>query len=362
MSGAVLRRCCLAGLGLAIFFSGGWISAAQETSQGAGFLVGALVRTRDLTARTAADLQKVNRDIQENDRVIGKAGEIIAVATQRHDKQTEMIARDALQKAQEARKKNEGTRARLELTRSRAAASYAAIRNKLAASPGRGPDSQIGGMVSNYSGDVQISKNGGERFGLDIANPGFLEPGDRIMTGGASGAVIQALGGRGSVQLGEYSELRLREDSPDNQALELVRGRIYSAVDKADEFEKMLQNKMAEFPDDFPAAVGTVRAHITRWSGKLEIRTISCAMSIRGTKFAVELKNDGTTEITVLEGTVEASDLKGEKQVLVEEGFRVIATKDKISKPQKIADIEKWWERQAGEFFRISMGPVNSPQ
>lgn len=349
MSGAVLKRCCLVGLGLAILYSGGWTSAAQEASQNDSFLLGALIRTRDLIDRTAADLQKVNQEIQENDRVIGKAENIIAVAGQRNNKQAESVARDALQKAREARKKNEETRARLDLTRSRAAASYAAIRNMLASGQGHGSDSQIRGMVSNYSGNVQISKKNGERSNLDNENPGFLEPGDRIMTSGSSGAVIQTLGGRGAVQLGEYSELKLQEDTPEKQDLELVRGKVYSAVDKADDFAKMLQDKMKEYGDDLLALPGVGQARLRNWAKKFEVRTPIGAAAVRGTKFAVELKDEDTTEIAVLEGAVEASDLKGEKRVLVEEGFKVIVTKDGISEPQKIADIEKWWEKQAGK-------------
>jgi len=59
---------------------------------------------------------------------------------------------------------------------------------------------------------------------------------------------------------------------------------------------------------------------------------------VRGTRFSVELKNEETTEIAVFEGSVEAGDSKGEKRVLVEEGFKVIVTKDGISGPQKIGD------------------------
>ncbi len=323
-------------------------AAAQETSHNDDFLLGACFRTQDLIDRTAADLRKVNRDIQENDRVIGKAGDLIAVARQRNDRQTEAIAQDALQKAQEARKKNEETRARLELTRSRAAASYAALRNRLAASLGRGPGSQIRGMVSNYSGRVQISKRSGEHFNLANEDPGFLEPGDTVTTYGSSSAEIQTLGGRGSVRLGEYSELKLREDTPEKQALELVKGKVYSVVDKADEFEKMLQDKIADYGHDLLHLQRLVQASVRR---KLEIRTPASTACVRGTKFSVEVRAEGATELTVVEGTVEASDLKGEKQVLVEEGFRVIVTKDGISKPQKIVDLDKWWDKQAGGPF-----------
>ncbi len=84
MSGAVSKRGCLVGLGLAMLLPGGWISAprrwAKTTSPGWGSF-----QTRDLIDRTAANLQKVKQDIQENDRVIGKAEEIIAIARQRNN-------------------------------------------------------------------------------------------------------------------------------------------------------------------------------------------------------------------------------------------------------------------------------------
>ena len=358
MSGTGLKRCCLAGLALAILFSGGQISAGQEASESDGFLLGALFRTRDLIDRTAADLQKVNQAIQENDKVIEKAENIITVAKQRNNQQAESVARDALEKSQEARKKNLDTRARLELTRSRAAASYAAIKNRFAAGLGKGPNSRIRGIVSNYSGRVQISKKSGERFNLADEAPGFLEPGDVIMTYGSSGAEVQTLDGRGAVQLGEYSELKLQEDSPEKQVVDLVRGKLYSAVDKADDFAKELQDKMKEYGDDLLALPGLGEAKyealiqgVRKWKKKFEVRTRDSVVAVRGTKFSVDLKDEGTTEITVLEGAVEAGDLKGERKVLVEEGFRVIVTKDGISEPQKTADIDRWWDKQAGEVY-----------
>jgi hypothetical protein len=345
MRGAILKRCCLVGLGLAMLFSGGRIPAAQEARQNDNFLPGALFRMQDLIDKTAARLQKVNQDIRENDRTIGKAEDIMAVARQRNNKEAESAARDALQKAREAKKKNEETRVRMELTRSRAVASYAAIRNMLASGQGHGSDSPIRGMVSEYSGKVQISKRNGDRFDLNNENPGFLQPGDRIMTSGSSSAVIQTLGGRGVVQLAEYSELNLQEDTPEKQVLEVVRGKIYSAVDKADDFEKMLQDKMKEYRDDLLDLSKRGWTSTRNRINKLEVRTINYAMAVRGTKFTVELKDEETTAITVLEGAVEARDLKGENQVIVEEGFRVIMTKGGVANPQKIADLEKWWEK-----------------
>jgi len=343
---SILKRSCLAGLALVILFPGGWTSAAQEASRNDGFLLGALFRTRDLIDRTSADLQKIDREIQENDRVIKKAEEIIVLAGQRNNKQAESVARDAQLKAREARKKNEDTKARLELVRKRAAASYGALKNRLAASLGGGANPPVKGMVSSYSGRVQVSKKNGERFELRADDPGLLEAGDAILTYGSSSAEIQTLDGRGTVQLGEYSELRLQEDTPEKQVLELVRGKVYSAVEKADDFANMLEEKTKQFGSDFQTVANVsekefeavIKSLRARAQKKFEVRTPNCAVAVRGTRFSVELKNEETTEIAVFEGSVEAGDSKGEKRVLVEEGFKVIVTKDGISGPQKIGD------------------------
>jgi ferric-dicitrate binding protein FerR (iron transport regulator) len=350
---SILKRSSLIGLALVILLSGGWTSAAQETSQNDGFLLSALFRTRGLIDRTTADLQKIDREIQENDRVIKRAEEIIVLAGQRNNKQAESVARDAQLKAREARKKNEDTKVRLELVRKRATASNGALKNRLASSLGGGVNPPVKGMVSAYSGRVQVSKKSGETFELRADDPGLLEAGDAILTYGSSSAEVQALDGRGTVQLGEYSELKLQEDTPEKQVLELVRGKVYSAVDKADDFANMLQEETKQFGSDFltvanvsekeyEAVIKSLRARAQK---KFEIRAPSWVMAVRGTKFTVELKNGETTEMTVFEGSVEAGDLRGEKRVLVEEGFKVIMTKDGISGPQKIADVEKWWDK-----------------
>jgi len=338
---------------LAIILLVGSISAAQETRPDDACLLGALFKAQDLRDRAAADLQKIDREIQENDRVIKKAEEIIVLAGQRNNKQAESVAREALLKAREARKKNEETRARLETAGTRSAAAYAAIKNRLASNRGNGSNSRIQGLVAQYSGRVEIFKKNGEKSYLDGNDPGFLESGDEMTTYGSSSAEVQTLDGRATVQLGESSKIKLEEDTPQGQVLRLVQGKIYSAVEKMDDFANMLQEKTKQFGSDFltvanvsekeyEAVIKSLRARAQK---KFEVRTPSWAMAVRGTKFSVELKNGEATEITVFEGSVEAGDLKGEKRILVEEGFKVIVTKDGISGPQKITEIDKWWDK-----------------
>jgi hypothetical protein len=177
--------------------------------------------------------------------------------------------------------------------------------------------------------------------------------GDEMTTYGSSSADTQTLDGRGTVHLGEFSKIKLEEDTPQGQVLRLVQGKIYSAVEKMDDFANMFQEKTKQFGSDFltvanvsekeyEAVIKSLRARAQK---RFEVRTPSFAMSVRGTRFSFELKNGEATKIAVFEGSVEAGDLNGENRVLVEEGFKVIVTKEGISGPQKITEIEKWWEQ-----------------
>ena len=156
-------------------------------------------------------------------------------------------ARAALLKAREARKKNEETRAWLETAGTRSAAAYAAIKNRLASNRGNRSNSRTQGLVAQYSGRVEIFKKNGERSYLDGNGPGFLELGDEMTTSGSSSAEVQTLDGRATVQLGESSKLKLEEDTPQGQVLRLVQGKIYSAVEKMDDFANMLQEKTKQY-------------------------------------------------------------------------------------------------------------------
>jgi hypothetical protein len=182
MSGTAVRRGGRVGLVLAMVMSGGGMLAAQGASQDDGFLVAACVRTRSQIDGLAADLVKVNRDIQENDRIIAKATDIITLARQANKTQAESVARETLQNAQAAKRTNEEKRARLGWRKLRAEASYEVLRSRLDASLQRGADSRVRGMVSDYSGRVQINDGHGGSRDLTNEDPGLLEPGDSVST------------------------------------------------------------------------------------------------------------------------------------------------------------------------------------
>jgi hypothetical protein len=140
--------------------------------------------------------------------------------------------------------------------------------------------------------------------------------GDEMTTYGSSSADTQTLDGRGTVHLGEFSKIKLEEDTPQGQVLRLVQGKIYSAVEKMDVYADMLQEKTKQFGSDFltvanvsekeyEAVIKSLRARAQK---RFEVRTPSFAMSVRGTRFSFELKNGEATKIAVFEGSVEAGE------------------------------------------------------
>jgi hypothetical protein len=91
----------------------------------------AYFKAQKLIAQVRADMEKIERDIQANDRTIKKAEDIIVLARQKNNAPAETAAREALQKAREAKAKNEETRARLQESHRGAQAGLAAAREAM---------------------------------------------------------------------------------------------------------------------------------------------------------------------------------------------------------------------------------------
>lgn len=98
---------------------------------------------------------------------------------------------------------------------------------------------------------------------------------------------------------------------------------------------------------------------LEQWKGKiyhrvrqmephqLEMRSPVAALAVRGTEFVTSVDTDGTTTLTVLEGTVEFSDLNRETTVTVEENQMSVVNPEGLpSEPVSIDpnQIPRWWE------------------
>ncbi|MEN6561005.1 MAG: hypothetical protein ABFD52_09545 [Acidobacteriota bacterium] len=328
--------------------------ADQDPDGAKAFLLGAYLKTQTVIERTEADLEKVKRDIQADDGLIRKLENIRSRARQANDARAEKAAEETLRTARAAGTKNEETWAALERLRARSIASRDALRGRIDAL-GRtpGPDPQLRGLVSDLSGSVRIAKKSGEIIDPASGGPVFLETGDAITTGPGGRAELQTLGGRAVVRLGGESEIRLAGDTVDKQAMELVKGRMYSAVDKPEELEARLSGPKPGRHFEEPGSLDKLTEKLLRplrrlarkWFEVIHSPTVG---SIRGTRFSFEVKSDGGTELAVYEGEVELRNIVNGKTVIVGQGFKATAAQDGISEPLKMETIDAWWEKQPG--------------
>ena len=341
---------------------------AEEPQYSNQVLISIFFKAQALRDQAIAELRKIDIEIKKNDQTIQKSQQIINLAAQRSDanaKQAEAIAKEALMKAQEAKRKNEESKKQWELQKIRADRSYATIQNML--SQNLGSRKQIKGFVTNHTGNAYIIKANGEKASIDN---GFLEPGDKVWTGDGT-AEVQMLDGRATARLGPYSEFAMKKDTPEEQAAELLKGKVYMAVDKIDEYAKMMKEKIEKYKEDLQTIkqlnkedINEVENYITKevkkkhfilshsgcWIGsddKIHCLTAVCA--VRGTKFTSEIKdNNNTTEVVVLEGTVDVSIPEKNKTLSVEAGNKATIGLDGGIKAEQIEQIERWWEREKG--------------
>ncbi len=303
------------------------------------FLLGLHFKAEALRDKAKEEIKKIDSELNTLERIIRKAQQIIHTASQRTDedaKKAEKVAREALMWALEAKRKNEEIKREWERKKIMADRSYATIQNML--SQKIGSKSQIKGFITNYKGNIYILKANGERVSPDN---GFLEPGDRIWTADGT-ATIEMLDGRATTQIGPYSEFRLEKDSPYEQLAELLKGKVYIAILSLEDYT----NKMEEVAKKYEKDIQTIKEEIDKYLKKkrFKVKSSPIVSAPRATKLVVEVKDIQSAEIIVLEGSVEVSSLSGDKVVIVNEGYKVIATQKGIEGPEKITDLNKWWD------------------
>jgi hypothetical protein len=209
---------------------------------------------------------------------------------------------------------------------------------------------QIKGFVANYTGNVYIIKANGERT---TPENGFLEPGDKVWTGDGT-AEMQMLDGRATAKIGPYSEFEMKKDTPEEQVVELIKGKVYMAVDKIDEYAKKMKEKSEKYKEEIQTIKELKEEDIKYLRNQFTIfmklkseegETYTAVGGVRGTKFTSEIKEDKAMEITVLEGAVNVNIPELNKGISLSEGTKVTITKDGTIKQEKAKNPETWWER-----------------
>jgi hypothetical protein len=338
----------LAGATLAVFFFLGAAPGGQEMPNNEGVLIGLLFKTWEQKEQIGAAIQVSDREIQRSEEVFQEAEKRMSIAVETFNRQAAWDAREPLKKARAERDKLKQARARLDLAMARAEASHAAARDALLSAQGPGTASPILGLAYVFSGKAKVLRTGRKEVELYGTRPIFLEPGDELMTMDADGAQVLALDGRAVVLLGERTRLKLEGDGPKEQALRLVQGKIHCAIHNGDDFAAMLRDNVWHFEanQELKEAIARTQEQIDGWKDKkLTVRTVGACCSADSAKFTVELVSRGGTDFTILEGSAAVGDAECAQQVLAGEGFQVTVKRAGISKPQKIGEIENWWEK-----------------
>ncbi len=339
--------------------------AYEETQYSNQFLLSIFFKTQALRNQAITEIRKIDMEIKKNEETVQKSQQIINLASQRTDanaRKAEEIAREALMKAQDALRRNEESKREWELKKIRADRSDATIQNML--SQNYGSNRQIKGFVTNCTGNVGIIKENGDKASLENA---FFEPGDKVWTGNGT-AEAQMLDGRADAKLGPYSEFVMKKDTPQEQVAELLKGKVYMAVDNIHEYAKKMKEKIDQYKEDVQTIeqlnkedINDLKNYIIEEKRRrlffLHNRNchfgpngeilwcLTATVSVRGTKFTSEIKDNNTIEVTVLEGIVDVNIPEKNKTLSVEAGNKAIIIADDVIKVEKIEQIEMWWER-----------------
>jgi len=357
-----------------LFVCTGSAYAKRTDIQGKSRLLGMIFKLENLEERAAIDIQLYESRIKKCGDTIRKCQNIIHLAQKKGHTQAEKVAGAALAKAMNAKRINTDLRHAAELRKKRAGLAKATVSKLLKTDVSARPE--IKSLITDYSGDVYVwSEKQGNTIKLG-ENSGFcLKPGEVILTKDNSSVEMQFLDGRGAVRIGEHSRVSIEENESGSQTINMIKGKIRIAVNKLDEYRKMIEEKLKSYKElENPSTVKDVlmqeiaeeyeqkKDRIEKVkSGKYDtygvlgplgsaplIRTPCVAIAIRGTKLLVFENETKGTRIIVLEGTVDVKTIKEDEIFSVDAGYRIRASKDGvISNPEKIdlMKMERWWER-----------------
>jgi len=204
-----------------------------------------------------------------------------------------------------------------------------------------------------------IQKKNGEHFTFEKNQKGFLETGDEVSTYENSSVELQFLDGRGTMNVGQYSQVKMEEDDAGTQVMNMIQGKVNISVEKLENYQKMMEEKIKAYKEDLKTVKDEIKQKIVdeyesmeesgyKFAKKFEVQASKVAVAVRGTQFLVYEDEKKGTEVVVLEGGVELKSKNETRTVVVNEGYRVAVAKDgKLSDPEKIdiSNLERWWEK-----------------
>ena len=328
------------------FFSN--VLAQDYSNQKNTLLLSTILQLEKNISKFDENILRCEKEILKCDKTIATSEKIIGLAQEKGNLEAEKVANDALLKSSTAKEKNIKLIDSAKLKKQQSEIILASVKSKLFTNAKNAP--VIEAVALNYYGDVTILKQNGVQFKLNENQGSLLENGDFITTSQNSKIELQFLEGRGNVTVGENSKLKFnKQDSTD--IVEVIKGKVKLGFHKIDEYEKDLLKQYEKYKQNITSIPESYEQFIKRWQAKMrkkfEVRCTSGTCSIRGTEFIVNSNDDKSTEIIVIEGTVEMKSAISLKTILINAGQKgIVNDKGILSEPTEIdvTKLDKWWE------------------
>jgi hypothetical protein len=147
----------------------------------------------------------------------------------------------------------------------------------------------------------------------------------------------------------------VKKKSVDEEGVEFIQGKVYTKVDKSDEYLQKVKGYIERYKEDLKTIKGWAEEKLKKFSietCRLLWGPNSCSrpewvIGIRGTEFTIEREGANTVKISVIEGSVEVThNINNSKNESYEipEGYEAIINGETLTK-RKIEKLEKWWEK-----------------
>lgn len=337
-----MRHPILVGLTAVLVLTGALaaVAARPQARSDEGFIVVMLLRTRIQVERIRADIQSGEHEIEVNRQIIETAEKKIQTARETGNSQASIIPANDLRRARAVNR--DLSKAQSERKKALAGAEdlAAVLKDMLASDRSRERGRTFTAIATSVSGHATIVRKGGTKFSLQEGKAGLLRSGDEISSAGAGQVEVQAFDGRAIIHLPGDSRLKIEEDGPQAQTLELLQGKLSAVVETPADLGQTVRERLQGPDDDLTPLLrqyldlaGADRARSGEKTLRIRIPDAVCAVT--EARFDIDITAGGTTEIVVSGGTAEVSDPRGEKRVRLEEGYGVAVTKNGISAPLK---------------------------
>jgi hypothetical protein len=340
---------------LALFLILPNLSLAQSFTSGDKLWLSAYFDLQNEKMKVEERIKEIDLKIAQNEQEIWQINEllvkiqrtlIIGTEKQKEDAQkAKPVAEKALMQAKETQKKLKDQKMEYEWLMTRLNEKERSLKDsysKMASS-----NNNVVGLVKECSGTVKIMNLQTKK--LENACHSFMpiNDGDKITTSSDGKIELKILDGRGNFIVGPDSEVIVKKKSADEEGVEFIQGKVYTKVDKSDEYLQKVKDYIERYKEDLKTIKGWTEEKMKEYGLKghrYSIKTITAVLGIRGTEFTVETNKTGFTKISVIEGSVEVS-LTGKNEVTeIPEGYEAIINGEILTK-RKIEKLEKWWER-----------------